>query len=154
MFQQVLVPLDGSASAERAVGVAARLARATGGVVTLLRVIHPYWEPDAAIPGDDTDAMEAADYLAEVREREALADVACFAAISVGAVIPAILEAAREYHADLIVLCQHRHNPLMRWAHPRTAAHTAAGASVPVLVLHEHDDVLASVEAARISVCG
>lgn len=38
MYQQILVPLDGSARAERALPVAARLARASGGKVVLLRV--------------------------------------------------------------------------------------------------------------------
>ena len=38
MFERILVPLDGSARAERAIPVAARLTRASGGVVVLLRV--------------------------------------------------------------------------------------------------------------------
>src|SRR5690349_2368825 len=42
MFQRILVPLDGSARAERAVPLAARLARYAGGSVLLLRVLtHP-----------------------------------------------------------------------------------------------------------------
>lgn len=147
MFQHILVPLDGAASTERVVNLAARLAQASGGVVTLLRVVHPYWEPDAAIAGwaglaaDDTEAMNAASYLAEVRQSEALADVASATAIAVGTVVPAILKAAQDNHADLIVLCQHTHHPLVRWARGSIAAQIARHASVPVLVLHEHDHV-------------
>jgi len=37
MFQHILVPLDGSERAERALPGAARIARATGGSITLLR---------------------------------------------------------------------------------------------------------------------
>ncbi len=38
MFQRILVPLDGSARAERALPVAARIARACGASIILLRV--------------------------------------------------------------------------------------------------------------------
>ena len=38
MFKRILVPLDGSNRAERAIPVAARIARALGGSVILLQV--------------------------------------------------------------------------------------------------------------------
>ncbi len=41
MFQRIVVPLDGSMRAERAIPVAARIARATGGSIILLRVAEP-----------------------------------------------------------------------------------------------------------------
>jgi len=40
MFQRILVPLDGSARAEQAFPIAERIARATGGSLTLLRVVE------------------------------------------------------------------------------------------------------------------
>jgi nucleotide-binding universal stress UspA family protein len=40
MFQKILVPLDGSARAERAVPIAARIAQTTGGSVVVLHVVH------------------------------------------------------------------------------------------------------------------
>lgn len=160
MFQHILVPLDGTTAAERAVAVSARLAQAAGGVVMLLRVIHPYWEPDAAIAGwagmaaDDREAVDAANYLAEVRQRDVLADVASVATIAVGSVVPAILKAAEDDHADLIVLCRHRHSRLDRWAHGRITEQIAKRAPVPVLVLHEHDVVAVSTKAASITMRG
>ncbi len=39
MFKRILVPLDGSSRAEQAIPVAARIARALGDSVTLLRVV-------------------------------------------------------------------------------------------------------------------
>ena len=39
MFQTILVPLDGSQRAERAVLTAARIAHATNGTVVLLQVV-------------------------------------------------------------------------------------------------------------------
>ena len=41
MFERIGVPLDGSPCAERALPVAARLARASAGTVVLLRVVDP-----------------------------------------------------------------------------------------------------------------
>ena len=42
MFQRILVPLDGSVRAERAIPLAAQLARYAGGVILLLHVVtHP-----------------------------------------------------------------------------------------------------------------
>lgn len=155
MFQHILVPLDGSPVAERAIAVAARLAHQSGGVVTLLRVIHPYWEPGTPVAGleglsgDDTEAMDAADYLADMRQSGALADVASRAAIAAGSVVPAILTAARDADADLIVLFQHRHSPLVRWAHHWTAQQVMRRAKVPVLLLHEEDGDARSIAAAH-----
>ncbi len=39
MFRRILVPLDGSARAERALPMAARLAQASGGSLFLVRVV-------------------------------------------------------------------------------------------------------------------
>src|SRR5689334_5410117 len=39
MFQRILVPLDGSSRAEQALPVAARIARASGATIVLLRAI-------------------------------------------------------------------------------------------------------------------
>jgi len=38
MFRHILVPLDGSSLAEQALPLAARLAKVSGGTITLLRV--------------------------------------------------------------------------------------------------------------------
>jgi nucleotide-binding universal stress UspA family protein len=39
MFRRILVPLDGTEGAERAVPVAARIARASGGAIILVRAV-------------------------------------------------------------------------------------------------------------------
>jgi nucleotide-binding universal stress UspA family protein len=41
MFQQILVPLDGSARAEQALPVAARIARAAQGTITVVEAVSP-----------------------------------------------------------------------------------------------------------------
>src|SRR6266567_4138061 len=41
MFKRMLVPLDGSEHAERAIPVAARIARVSGGTIIFVRVLPP-----------------------------------------------------------------------------------------------------------------
>lgn len=41
MFGRILVPLDGSEQAERAIPAAARIARSSGGTIVFVRVILP-----------------------------------------------------------------------------------------------------------------
>lgn len=143
--------------AERAVAVAAQLAQTSGGVVTLLRVIHPYWEPDAAVAGitelvaDDREATEAMAYLAEVRASDALADVASGAAVGIGPVAQAILAAAQENSVDLIVLFQHRRRSrLGRLPLSGITEQIVKRAAAPVLVLHEHDVAPTTNESAQL----
>jgi nucleotide-binding universal stress UspA family protein len=44
MLKRLLVPLDGSALAEQALPLAARLAHTTGGSVLLARIVNPFQE--------------------------------------------------------------------------------------------------------------
>jgi nucleotide-binding universal stress UspA family protein len=83
MFQRIVVPLDGSIRAERAIPVAARIARASGGYVVLLRVVSAataYWpnmvaEPTMRQVAIDADLTEAEKYLSEVATCTKLDDV-------------------------------------------------------------------------------
>ena len=80
MFQRIVVPLDGPLRAERAIPVAARLARASGGSVVLLRVVSiatEYWptivsQPTMKQTAMDAELTEAETYLSEVATRPKL----------------------------------------------------------------------------------
>ena len=71
MFKEVLVPLDGSTRAELAIPVAARIARSSGGSVTLLRVANPPVESGVSVVSTqayieeaiEADVAEATTYL-------------------------------------------------------------------------------------------
>jgi nucleotide-binding universal stress UspA family protein len=66
MFKRLLVPLDGSTRAERAIPVAARIARASGGAVVLARAVNvaigflPSLVGEAAVVQSALDADQAA----------------------------------------------------------------------------------------------
>src|SRR5215472_7662965 len=79
MFRRILVPLDGSERAERALPVAARLAQFSGGSVILLRVVASPIEltrqsTDPSLQASlDADTARAADYLARLAASDTLA---------------------------------------------------------------------------------
>lgn len=145
MFEHLLVPLDGSARAERAIPVAARLARASGGVLVLLRVVSwppllvPYPAPD---PGTmqaviEAERAEAEDYLEGLTHRSSLAGVRTETLVAVGQASAAILALAETQRSDLIVLCSHGYTGLKRWVLGSVAGQVARYAPVPVLLLRE-----------------
>ncbi len=64
MFKHILVPLDGSTRAESALPVAARIARAYGASITLLRVVEPPAEYGACLRTlVEDEKAEATSYL-------------------------------------------------------------------------------------------
>src|SRR5437868_70500 len=150
MFKRILVPLDGSGRAERALPIAARLARATGGSIFLVRVLstEPARLPSA--PGKpnlvqtigQADRALAESYLAGVAESELLTGIPVQTYVPVGLISPSILTLAANRHADIIVMCSHGYTGVRRWwMLGSVAAKVARFAQIPVLVLREGGSV-------------
>lgn len=146
MFQRILVPLDGSPRAERAIPVAARLARASGGTVILLRVVNetsPYWHPVAASRtrsaeiSVDADLAEAERYVAELTLSPDLKDISTEPIARSGGAAPIILSVAASSHVGVIVMCSHGYSGMKRWALGSIAEKVAHAASIPVLLLRD-----------------
>lgn len=145
MFQRIIVPLDGSPRAERALPVAARLARASGGTVVLLRVVGAptaFAPVPAPYPGTlraiiDTDLAGARTYLEALTGRGGLSDVHTEVEVIEGPAAARILWMARAQHIDLIVQCSHGYTGFKRWALGSVAEKVARYAPVPVLLLRE-----------------
>ncbi|MGB8348013.1 MAG: universal stress protein [Ktedonobacteraceae bacterium] len=145
MFQRILVPLDGSLRAERALPVAARLAHAAHGTVVLLRVVAmpvdyvAYMMPPVASIEDviDTDLSEAASYLNHVAQSPILKDISVEKKAIFGAVADTILSVAESSDIDLVIICSHGYTGLTRWALGSVAEKVVHHAPMPVLLLHE-----------------
>ncbi|MBV9614206.1 MAG: universal stress protein [Ktedonobacteraceae bacterium] len=145
MFKRILVPLDGSGLAERALPVAARLARASGGSITLVRVISttPASFPSApARPNlvqsiSETDRRLAASYLEGVAATDILRGIYVKNEVSVGLVAPIILSIAASSLADIIVMGSHGFTGVTRWMMGSVADKVARYADVPVLILRD-----------------
>lgn len=149
MFTRVLVPLDGSPRAERALPVAAKLAQANKGAVLLVRVATmPIECGPALIPPLSVDTMEAerrefTGYLAEMAGLPVFASVRTETDVLLGSPAQTILEAAAEKHADIVVMTSHGRTGFSRWMLGSVAQQVAQHAPVPVLVLREHGPALA-----------
>jgi nucleotide-binding universal stress UspA family protein len=149
MFKRILVPLDGSQASERAIPVAARIARASGATIVFVEVVLPPVEfgtysvnrvvelkPSAFERREEA----AAGYLTRLRETHAddLAGIHTELDVASGAVSTQIYEAARLEGIDLIVLCSHGESGLQRWAFGSIAQEAIRHSPAPVLALNEH----------------
>lgn len=145
MLKRVLVPLDGSARAEQALSVAARLAQAVGGTVVLLRVVTvpndfvAYFtlEPIATQSVIDATLEKARLYLKSLTNSDALQSVHIETEVLLGEAAATILSVVDSHHIDLIVLCSHGYTGMMRWTMGSVAEKVSQLAPVPVLVLRE-----------------
>lgn len=145
MFKRILVPLDGSGLAERALPVAARLARASGGSITLVRVVStaPASLPSApARPNlvqmiDASDQLLASSYLEGVQAMDILKGIYVKTEIAVGLIAPLILSLAESSLSDIIVMSSHGFTGVTHWMMGSVAEKVASYANIPVLILRE-----------------
>jgi nucleotide-binding universal stress UspA family protein len=142
MYERILVPLDGSLRAERALPVAAHLARAGSGEIILTRVVtlpnslgREEQPPtaEAILAGERETAIR---YVKDVSQRLELAGVRTQIEARVApAVAPALVDIIQTVHADLVIICSHGRTGLQRWALGSVAQKIARHATVPTLVL-------------------
>jgi nucleotide-binding universal stress UspA family protein len=147
MMQTIVVPLDGSPRAEQAVPVAARLAHATGGTLVFLEVANPYaaYAPYMMAPAPvppDTSYDDATAYLHSVTQRSEVQDLSAVTEVRTGSIAEAILTAAREHQAAMIVMSSHGRGGLTRWMLGSVAQKVARHADIPVLILRGESPVL------------
>src|SRR5215467_14874438 len=158
MYKRILLPLDGSARAEQAVRVAARVARALGGSVILLRVAtapidtgkySSTWYVEETV---DADLADASSYLEKIAGSDELAGINTEVKAFTGAVAPTILSAAQSFHANLIVMCSHGYTGFKRWALGSVADKITHHSSIPALVLRDKgsDPALADHQAVKV----
>lgn len=157
MFKHILVPLDGSLLAEHALPLAARLAKVSGGTITLLHVSSiameygPYLAQPFAYPTSalEVDVTQAQVYLGDIARSSLLKDIAVHKEATSGEVAQSILDFAQSNGTDLIVMCSHGRTGFKRWALGSIAQKVARYSTQPVLVVNGgHTTLPAPTEVA------
>jgi nucleotide-binding universal stress UspA family protein len=144
-IQRILVPLDGSELAERALPLAVTVARATQASVTLARVIQTgTWSgprlgdliaPQVITEILEDEAREAWRYVDGVADRLRARQIgAVSTVVSHGEPGAALLDVERETGADLVVMATHGRTGLGRAAMGSVADHVLRKGRAPVLL--------------------
>ncbi|MFZ1399277.1 MAG: universal stress protein [Candidatus Promineifilaceae bacterium] len=136
-FKKILLPLDGSPLAERALAPAIRLAVGMSAEIVLLHVVVPldidFVLPEASLP---QATEEAERHLAAVSARFATAGVNMTTAVVVDFnTATAVINCAEENDVDFIVMSSHGRSELTRWRYGSVTARLLRQATCPVLVI-------------------
>jgi len=145
MYKHILVPVDGSATAQQAVNSAAALAHAFSSQVTVLYVIDPF--PFSGLGSDfaygQAQYQNAARAEAKTSTQQAQAvlekaGVQCSITVSQAhSAWRGILDTAGHIGADLIVMGSHGRSGLEKVLLGSVAQRVLSHASLPVLVVRE-----------------
>lgn len=163
MFGRILVPLDGSTLAERALEPALDLAAVNGGEVILLTapVYHQYLlTSEAAYGADIPDGsffdirQESAAYLEQLSRIYQKPGVTIRTHVADGEAAAVILDIADDDDVDLIVMSTHGRSGVTRWLFGSVTARVLSQAPCPVLVIrHERpvQQVLITLDGSPVS---
>jgi nucleotide-binding universal stress UspA family protein len=153
MYKRILVPLDGSKLAERALPAAEELARLMRAPLHLVRVVDPtqselsgYGIYKSVLDEDASSALLAAEgaaahaYLERMTARDIEAGVGASSEVRHGITAHEVVAMAQP--GDLIVMSTHGRGGLARWFLGSVAEDVVRRAPVPVLMIRvaaEHD---------------
>lgn len=149
-LKRILVPLDFSAHALRALRYAAGLARLFQSELVLLHVTEPVVYPSdfgyAPLPTnefEETFRRDAQDRLTELAKAQLADGVKAEPVLRLGKPYVEITTAARELGADLIVITTHGYTGLTHVVLGSTAERVVRHAPCPVLVVREPETATA-----------
>lgn len=152
MFQHILVPLDGSGRAERAIPVAACIARATEGSLLFVRVVtqpgdslsvvEPFvWPQEVAVPADHPASV----YLETIARMPELHGIPVQTRVLTGTPAQQILSCIEAQAIDLVILSSRGETGLKRWAFGSVTQKVLRHSTAPVLILHESAGTLSNL---------
>lgn len=139
MFQKILVPVDGSPISDAGISLAIKLAAPLHAKVRFVYVVEPARVLEVAsapITVLEPDIAKAAgkEFLAEAVARARSAEVNTSSELAEGPATDKILEAARSFGADVIVMGTHGRGGIMRAVLGSVAEGVIRRAHIPVLV--------------------
>jgi nucleotide-binding universal stress UspA family protein len=148
MYKKIVVPLDGSDLAEAALPHARAIAERAGAELLLLRVaVSPLYIESPVDPTFSAVMVESALNMQKEAEQylERIATPLRETGLSVttrvhdgGTAAETILDEAKQFGADLIVMSTHGRSGISRWLIGSVADKVVHGAQIPVLLIRSH----------------
>jgi len=141
MYKKILVPLDGSELAKKALEEAVKLAKCFGAEIILFQVVPfmpIYGSPELVTPliVDEKQKEVAEKYLTNVAEELEKKTLKVTRMVRTGQQVALeIIDYAKESGADLIVMCTHGRSGITRWMLGSVAQKVLVRAETPVLLI-------------------
>lgn len=119
MFNQILVPLDGSSLAESVLPHTVAIGKASGADINLLRVLDPVGAATRPISVDPLDwqirKTEADNYLRSIAKQLEEVGVRATTTVMEGKAAESVIEYAHDNQSDLIILSSHGQSGISGW---------------------------------------
>jgi len=141
MYKKILVPLDGSELAKRALDEAEKLANCFGAEIVLFEVVPfmpIYGSPELVTPliVDEKQKEAAEKYLVNLSEELKKKGFKATAVVRTGQQVAVeIIDFAKESGADLLVMCTHGRSGISRWVLGSVALKVLTRAETPILLI-------------------
>jgi len=141
MYKKILVPLDGSELAKKALDEAEKLANCFGAEIILFEVVPfmpIYGSPELVTPliVDEKQKEAAQKYLVNLSEELKKKGFKATAVVRTGQQVAVeIIDFAKESGANLIVMCTHGRSGISRWVLGSVALKVLPRAETPILLI-------------------
>ena len=141
IYKKILVPLDGSELALKALAEAEKMARCFGAEIVLLQVVPfmpIYGSPELVTPLiiDERQKESAEKHLAELTKKLTDAGLQATWTVKTGQQVPAeIIDYAKENGVDLIIMSTQGRSGISRWVLGSVAHKVLARAETPILLV-------------------
>jgi nucleotide-binding universal stress UspA family protein len=141
MYSKILVPLDGSKTAEGVLPHAKALAYSEGAELVLLTVTanpaldYAFSDPGLAQRAEEDQEERSKRYMAEVEQQLKSAGFKVSTLLRVGAVADVILTVAEEMQVDVIAMSTHGRTGPARWLLGSVAERVVRSSKVPVMLI-------------------
>ena len=145
MYKKILVPLDGSELAKKALDEAEKLAKCFGAEMMLFQVVPfmpIYGSPELVTPliVDEKHKEAAEKYLANLAEELKKKGLRVTATVRTGQEVAVeIIDFAKESGADLIVMCTHGRSGITRWMLGSVALKLLTRGETPILLIRSKE---------------
>jgi nucleotide-binding universal stress UspA family protein len=144
MYSKILVPVDGSETSTAGLNEAVRLAKIHGSQLCVMHIVNEFVFDYTWAPGQYSESLveamrqagkEVLDAAEELAKAQGIRPT-CVMVESIGGVAAdLILEQAKEWHADAIVMGTHGRRGIFRLAMGSDAEQVVRGATIPVMLV-------------------